>query len=181
MNHSDMMNRENPVLWRIHIMGAPGAGVSTFGRQLAAKLGYVHLDTDDFYWFTQDELPYKRKRNPDHRRRELAAALDQAERWVLSGSLCGWGDVFIPRFQKVYYLTAPADLRAARIRARETARYGPERIAPGGDLHIVFEKFLDWAARYDEPSDNPRSGDQELRWLEQLQCPVEKIIHTFEP
>jgi adenylate kinase family enzyme len=181
MNHSETANIEIPEYSRIHIMGAPGAGVSTFGRLMAARLGYMHFDTDDFYWFTQDELPYKRKRNPDHRRRELSAALDQTERWVLTGSLCGWGDVFIPRFQKVYYLTAPAALRLERIRARETARYGPERIAPGGDLHIVFEKFLDWAARYDESSDNIRSRDQELRWLEQLQCPVEKIIHTFEP
>ncbi len=181
MNHSEYASIQKSEPWRIHIMGAPGAGVSTFGLQLANKLGYAHLDTDDFYWFTQDDLPYKRKRNPDHRRRELSTALDQTERWVLSGSLCGWGDVFVPRFQKVYYLTAPVEVRLNRIRARETARYGPERIAPGGDLHIVFEKFLDWAARYDEPSDNIRSKDRELDWLAHLQCPVEKIINTFEP
>lgn len=154
---------------RFHVLGAPGAGVSTFGRKLAEEMGVPHFDTDDFYWFTQDALPYRRKRNPEHRRRELAAALDAAEHWVLSGALCGWGDVFIPRFEKVYYLSAPVELRLARITQRETARYGAARIGPGGDLHSVFLKFLDWAARYDAPSDNIRSRQQEMKWLEQIQ------------
>lgn len=159
----------------IHILGAPGAGVTTLGKALADRMGARHFDTDDFYWFTGDDLPYRRKRNPDHRRRELAAALNAAENWVLSGSLCGWGDVFIPQFDLVVYVWAPVSERLARIHRREQARYAPERLAQGGDLHKVFEKFLDWAARYDEPSDNPRSRQQELEWLDRLSCPVVQL------
>ncbi len=160
----------------IHIFGAPGSGVTTLGKALADRLGFAHFDTDDFYWFTGDDRPYRRKRNPDHRRRELAAALDSAEAgWVLSGSLCGWGDVFVPRFDGVIYVWAPVELRLARIRARELARYGAEQLAEGGDLHLVFQKFLDWAARYDEPSDNPRCREQELKWLGNLECPVIRL------
>lgn len=161
---------------RIHLFGAPGSGVSTLGRTLAARLGYPFFDTDDYYWFTGDELPYKRKRNPDHRRQLLGHDLDRAgEQWVLSGSMCGWGDVFIPRFDLAVYCWLPAALRLERIRKRETARYGPERLAEGGDLHLVFEKFLRWAADYDLPGDSWRSRDKELEWLNGLSCPVLRL------
>lgn len=160
---------------RIHILGAPGAGVTTLGKALAQRLGFSHFDTDDYYWFTGDPLPYKRKRNPEHRRQLLAADLERSPAWVLSGSLCGWGDVFIPRFEKVIYLWLPAEVRLARIREREIRRYGAERLAPGGDLYDIFEKFLSWAAAYDTDSGNIRSRDSELRWLAGLPCPVVRV------
>lgn len=157
---------------RIHLFGAPGSGISTLGRALAARLGCPLFDTDDYVWFTDDALPFRRKRNPDHRRQLLSRDLDAAgDSWVLSGSLCGWGDVFIPRFNFAVYCWLPAEQRLARIRERETARYGAERIAEGGDLHLVFGKFLDWAEGYDEqPYDNWRGRARELDWLAQLPC-----------
>lgn len=159
---------------RIHILGAPGAGVTTLGRQLADHLHIPHFDTDDYHWFTDDALPYRRRRNPDHRRKLLASDLEAHDSWVLSGSLCGWGDVFIPMFERVIWLWLPADIRVARIRGRERLRYGAERIEPGGDLHGVYDKFIAWAAAYDDPGGNIRSRDAELAWLDGLACPVEK-------
>ncbi|MFN0034716.1 MAG: hypothetical protein ACKVUS_06610, partial [Saprospiraceae bacterium] len=53
--------------------------------------------------------------------------------------------------------------------------YGAERLAPGGDLHNVFEKFCAWASTYDTNSENIRSRACELEWLENLLCPVLKI------
>jgi adenylate kinase family enzyme len=159
----------------IHILGAPGAGVTTLGKALAERLGFSHFDTDDYVWFTGDALPYRRKRNPDHRRQLLENDLEKTEAWVLSGALCGWGDVFAPKFEIAIYLWLPAEIRLARIRERETRRYGAERLTPGGDLNSVFEKFLAWAAAYDVENENIRSRASELRWLEQLTCPVLKI------
>lgn len=156
-----------------HILGAPGSGVSTLGRALAQHLGYRHLDTDDFHWFTEDELPYRRRRNPDHRRQLLQAALAQDPNWILSGALCGWGDVFIPQFDAVIYLWLPAEIRLERIRARETERYGAARIQNGGDLNGVFEKFCAWAAAYDEAdATHLRSRVREKAWLKELSSPV---------
>jgi len=162
-------------LKRLHLLGAPGSGVTSLGKELSARLARRHFDTDDYHWFTEDVLPYRRRRNPDHRRQLLSRDLDTSENWVLSGSLCGWGDIFIPRFNAVIYLWAPADVRIARIQAREFQRYGPERLAPGGDLHQVFEKFISWAAAYDDASENIRSRAKELEWLESLSCRVIKI------
>ena len=160
---------------RIHIFGAPGAGVTTLGKALAERLGFSHFDTDDYYWFTGDPLPYKRKRNPDHRRQLLGHDLSVSDGWVLSGSLCGWGDVFIPRFDAAIYLWLPAETRVERIREREIRRYGAERLAQGGELHLVFEKFIAWALAYDGNDGNIRSRQNELLWLEQLPCPSFKI------
>jgi adenylate kinase family enzyme len=160
---------------RIHILGAPGSGVTTLGKQLSQQLGYALFDVDDYYWFTDDPLPYRRKRNPDHRRKLLEHDLDQSDRWILSGALCGWGDVFIPRFDLVVYLWLPTEIRLDQIRQRETERFGLVRISPGGDLHLVFEKFMAWAAAYDAPSENIRSREQEMKWLETLSCPVIRV------
>lgn len=163
------------MLKRLHLLGAPGSGVTSLGKALAARLSWQHFDTDDYHWFTEDVLPYRRRRNPDHRRQLLSRDLDTSENWVLSGSLCGWGDVFIPCFDAVIYLWAPVDVRIARIQAREWKRYGAERLAPNGDLHQVFEKFVAWAAAYDDAHENIRSRAKELEWLKALPCPVIKI------
>lgn len=160
---------------KIHIMGAPGAGTSSLGKALAERLGYAHFDVDDVYWFTEDELPYRRKRNPDHRRKLLTERLAFTENWVLSGSLCGWGDVFIPQFELVAWLWLPASVRIPRIEQRERQRYGDARLEVGGDLNIVFEKFKAWAAACDAPDGGLRSYQNELEWLSQLPCPVLKF------
>ena len=156
-------------------MGAPGAGTTTLGKALAEQLGYPHFDTDDVYWFTDDDLPYRRKRNPDHRRQLLAERLAASGSWVLSGSLCGWGDVFAPQFDLVVWRWLPAAIRIPRIEQRERLRYGDARLDPGGDLHGVFEKFKVWAAGCDEAGGGMRGRDFELKWLEKLACPVVKM------
>ncbi len=166
---------DHAAVQRIHIFGAPGSGVSSLGKALANRLGFSHFDTDDYYWFTDDELPYRRKRNAEHRRKLLQHDIEKTPQWVLSGALCGWGDVFIPEFEAAFYLWLPAEIRLERIRERETQRYGAARLEPGGDLSAVYQKFLDWAAGYDVESGNLRSRAAELQWLERLRCPVWRI------
>lgn len=154
-------------------MGAPGSGVTSVGRALAQHFDWPFFDVDDFVWFTDDPLPYRRKRNTQHRFQLLTESLAPCQKWVLSGSLCGWGDALIPAFDRVIFLTAEPHIRAERIRARETQRYGAERLAPGGELHTVFEKFVQWAIDYDTPSANVRSAQAEHAWLaHRVTCPV---------
>ena len=94
---------------------------------------------------------------------------------MLSGSLCGWGDIFIPLFGLVVFLWVPPDVRIARLRARERARYG-DAIAPGGPLRDRVEAFLAWAAVYDEGLEVPeRCRRLHEEWLAALPCPVLRI------
>jgi len=158
----------------VHVVGASGAGTTTLGRALAARLGAAHLDTDDFFWVPTDP-PFEKIRERAERQALLGAALARESAWVLSGSLCGWGDVFIPRFDLVVFVWMAPEIRLARLRERERQRYGAA-IAPGGPRHAKFEAFLAWAAGYDEALEAPeRCRKLHEQWLAALPCPVVRI------
>ena len=158
----------------MHIVGASGAGTTTLGRAVAARLGAAHLDTDDFFWIPTDP-PFEKIRERGERQARLGEALARHPAWVLSGSLCGWGDMFIPRFELVVFLWLAPEIRLARLRERERQRYG-DAVAPGGPRHAKFEAFIAWAAGYDEILDAPeRSRKLHEQWLAALPCPVVRI------
>jgi adenylate kinase family enzyme len=159
---------------RIHIVGASGSGTTTLGRALAARLDCPHLDTDDYFWLPSDP-PFQHVRPRAERQTLLGAALPGSAGWVLSGSLCGWGDVFIPRFELVIFLWVPPDVRLARLRARERDRHG-SAVDPGGPLHARSEAFIAWAAGYDERLEPPeRCRRLHEQWLAALPCPVLRL------
>jgi len=159
---------------RIHITGAAGSGTTTLGRALADATGALHLDTDDAYWLPTDP-PYQQKRPVPDRLAMLEAAADPDGRWVLSGSLMGWGDPLIPRFELVVFLAIPPALRLDRLRAREIERYGAAALAPGGAMHAAHHAFLDWAEAYDTGTRVSRNRQAHEAWLARLPCPVLRI------
>jgi adenylate kinase family enzyme len=159
---------------RLHILGASGAGTTTLGGALARRLGAAHLDTDDFFWLLTDP-PFEAIRPRPERQALLGEALARHPSWVLSGSLCGWGDVFVPCFERVVFLWLAPDIRLARLVAREQARYGAAAIAPGGPRHAKSEAFLAWAARYDDGGPEERTRALHEGWLAALPCPVLRL------
>ncbi|MBI3207017.1 MAG: hypothetical protein HYZ29_36100 [Myxococcales bacterium] len=164
---------------RIHLVGAAGAGVSTLGRAVAERLHSTFLDTDDFYW-APTEPPYREPRTALERTQLLSSAVSRAERWVLAGSLCGWGDVFMPLFDVVVFVHAPQSVRIERIRQRERKRFGVVRLEPGGDLHDQHEAFIAWARAYDDGGLGVRSRRLHDDWLERLppSCRVLRVDGT---
>ena len=159
---------------RIHIVGASGSGTSSLAAELAGRYGHRHLDTDDFYWRRTDP-PFREKRPPEERLASLRTTFQEAKRWVLSGSLCGWGDPLIPEFEVVVFLLVPTPVRLARLRAREIERYGRQAIAPGGALHEAHVEFLEWAGRYDTGDPEMRSRAMHEAWLAALPCSVVRL------
>ena len=115
---------------RIHIFGASGTGTTSLAVAIATRYGHRHLDTDDFYWMRTDP-PYREVRPPEDRLALLRRSIRETHSWVLSGSLCGWGDPLIPAFELVVFVTVPTAVRLARLGAREIERYGRHAIAPG--------------------------------------------------
>jgi adenylate kinase family enzyme len=152
---------------RIHIVGASGSGTTTLASAIATRYGHRHLDTDDFYWMPTNP-PFRVTRLPEERLALLRRALLEPGAWVLSGSLCGWGDPLIPRFELVVFLAVPTEVRLARLRAREIERYGARAIAPGGELHEPHLEFLEWAGRYDSGGLEMRSRVFHEAWLATL-------------
>jgi adenylate kinase family enzyme len=155
-------------------MGASGSGTTALATALAAKHGHRHLDSDDFFWMPTNP-PYQQKRPRAERLTLLEKALSESSSWVLSGSLCGWGDTLIAQFQLVVFLLVPRALRLARLREREAKRYGEEAIAPGGWRYEECRRFLDWAAQYDTGGRDMRSRALHEEWLRALPCPVLRL------
>jgi adenylate kinase family enzyme len=151
----------------VHVFGASGSGTTTLAAALAEKHGHHHLDTDDVYWLPTDP-PYREKRPREGRLALLQAAFAKSRSWVLSGSLCGWGDPLIPEFDLVVFLVVPTSVRLARLRARELRRYGAAAMAPGGTMHRTFIDFIDWAGRYDDGGPEMRSRALHEAWLAKL-------------
>jgi hypothetical protein len=94
--------------------------------------------------------------------------------WVLSGSLCGWGDPLVKHFTLAVFLHLEASLRLERLRQREQQRYG-DRIVPDGAMHATHREFMAWAASYDSAAAPIRSRDLHERWLAHLNCPVLRL------
>jgi adenylate kinase family enzyme len=163
---------------RIHVLGASGSGTTTLGQALAEELRVEFLDTDSFFWLPSDP-PYRERREPSERRRLLELELRRHERWVLSGSLMGWGDVFVALFDLVVYLSAPRESRLARLAQRELSRFGAARLGPGGDMHDQHREFLEWARGYDDGSKG-RCKRRHAEWLECLpdSCTVLRLSGT---
>jgi adenylate kinase family enzyme len=161
----------------IHIVGASASGTTTLGRALATHLGAQHLDTDDFYWMATDP-PYTTPRPAPARLQLLTAAMvDATQGWVLSGSMMGWGEPMIPRFDLVVFLYVSPEIRIARLLARERDRYGGQ-IEPGGRMHAQHLKFIEWARGYDREDFTGRSLTRHRAWLATMPCPVVELDGT---
>jgi len=157
----------------IHIFGASGSGTTTLGRALERDYGYKWLDTDDFFWFPT-EPPFTTSRPREERISLMAASINENPRCVISGSLCDWGDVFIPKFDLIIFIYTPSDVRRERLKKREYGRYG-KRIYKGGDMYDEHIKFIDWAMAYDTGDMSMRSLKTHEEWLKQLVCPVIRL------
>ncbi|KJR47532.1 hypothetical protein UF75_2110 [Desulfosporosinus sp. I2] len=158
---------------RIHILGASASGTTTLAKALSKKTGYCHFDTDDYYWIPTD-VPFTQKRNIEERQELLKIDLGNTSEWILSGSLCGWGDIFIPHFELVVYLSLPKEIRIKRLIGRERQRYGTE-IEQNGERYQLHNDFVEWASQYDEAGTHMRSKALHDMWLSKLPCSVLKI------
>jgi len=144
----------------IHITGASGSGTSTLGAALAAELGGVHLDADDYYWLPTAP-PFTHKRPAPERLARLLADVGSHEICVLAGSIVGWGDALEHAFDLVVFLYLDASVRVERLRRREFEQLGHADPA-----------FLEWAAQYDTGPPVGRSLAKHRAWLAQRTCRV---------
>lgn len=158
---------------RIHILGASGSGTTTLAHEISQRLQYRHFDTDNYYWIKTDP-PFTQVRERQERIELLSKDLQANDKWVLSGSLCGWGDELIPFFDLVVFLWIPNDIRMQRLEAREYQRYG-DKIKEGGSLHSSYLAFMEWASKYDTGDMDIRSRMLHDSWLEHIPCRVLRI------
>lgn len=160
-------------MYRIHILGSSGSGVSTLGKELERNLSIKSFDCDSYYWEKTDP-PFIKTTAIADRQNTLLADLNKQESWVCSGSMDSWSEPFEALFTHIIFLYVPSDIRIKRLRAREKKLWG-DRILPGGDMFEEHEKFMAWAAQYDEGLRSGRSLARHKAWLERQKAPVLKI------
>ena len=167
----------------IHVTGASGAGTTTLGQALERKYGYKWLDSDDFFWMPTDP-PFIKLFSLEKRVELMSAALRDAPKCVISGSLCGWGDCFITKFDLVIFIDTPTDIRIDRLKKREAVRFGG-RIHYSGDMYDAHTEFIEWASVYDTAGVEQRSRALHEEWFKKLSClllrldgtkPVEQLL-----
>lgn len=157
----------------IHILGASGSGTTTLGKALEQKYNYKWIDTDDYFWLPT-EPPFTTKRPVEERIPLMKESIEQNPQCVISGSLCGWGDVFIPKFDLVIFIYTSANIRKERLLNREYQIFG-ERIHKGGDMYETHINLINWAMAYDTGDINMRSAKKHEDWLKLLTCPMVRL------
>ncbi len=157
----------------IHIYGASGSGTTTLGRLLAQRLGFFHLDTDDYFWLPTDP-PFTTPAPLEVRQERLMGDLLAHEGVVVSGTLGGWAQGVMPYCTLGVRLYIDSALRMERLKAREYARFG-ERIRPGGDMAEEHQAFLEFAAQYDTGGTEVRSRVQQDLLEQELPCPILRL------
>lgn len=158
---------------RVGITGASGCGVTTLGRTLAARIGAVHIDTDDHFWVATDP-PYREKRDVPGRLAGIRAEQARTGRWVLSGTLDGWAEPALASAELVVFLEVPTEVRLERLRRRESARFG-DMLLPGGAMRETHLEFIEWAAHYDDGTQPGRSRPRHEQWLAGVAIPVLRL------
>ena len=99
----------------IHVFGASGSGTTTLGKALCDKLGFYHMDTDNYFWLPTDP-PYQTRRPIDERLQLMTVDIQNHENVVISGALGKWGDSLKEHFTLVVRLECDTDTRIARLR-----------------------------------------------------------------
>jgi len=155
------------------ILGASGTGTTTLGRLLGETPDYFFSDSDHYYWEPTNP-PFEKPRSRDERIQLLEELVHTRSKFIVSGSICGWGDILIPHLKTVLFLEAPTELRIERIIQREELRYSKENIMTGSIHHEKLQAFLDWSRAY-ETGDVSRTRKLHETWLNNLEVSVYRI------
>lgn len=154
----------------IHIFGASGSGTSTLGKAISERYSHSRLDTDNYFWMPTDP-PFTVKREKNERIEMLLHDIEKSEKCVVSGSLCDWGDVFIPKFDLCIWIQTSTAVRIDRLKNREFSHFG-KRILPGGDMYENHTDFINWEKTYDTADSTQRSFAMHNEWSQKLTCPL---------
>ena len=145
----------------VMIMGLNGCGKTTVGRAVAARLGLLRMDAEDYYFSEPGDYSLSRPEEEAHRLME--EDIRRHDGFVLSCVRCNVPEKILGFVHLAIVLRASPELRSRRIIQREIDRFGG-RVLPGGDLYEQQQAFHAFAAA--------RSEALVTESLSRLKCPV---------
>ncbi len=146
----------------ICVCGLNGSGKTTLGAALAERLGYKHMDVEDYY-FTRADNPYASARTRDEVEVLLLEDIKQNPCFVFSAVNGNMNEEINSCYDLVVYLEVPQEIRMKRIRQRAFDKFG-DRVLPDGDMYEQEENFFAFAEK--------RSPEKIEEWLQTLTCRV---------
>lgn len=146
----------------IFVVGANGCGKTTLARALAERLGFRHIDIED-YSFEPSDVPYSRPRDRETVREMIKKAMQEWPDFVFSAVNGDWGEAICRHCSCIVYLHAPQEVRMARIEQRSLHAMG-KRVQPDGDLYAQEQAFLHFV--------RTRTMEKTDCWVESMNCPV---------
>ncbi|MBQ7523257.1 MAG: AAA family ATPase [Oscillospiraceae bacterium] len=157
----------------ILVCGLNGAGKSTIGKMLAARLGYRFLDIETLYFPQSDaEYPYDSPRSKAEVSRLLEAEIGDDRRFVLAAVNGNYGTPLASMLDCAVVLDVPKPIRMARIRSRSFERFGAQ-MQEGGNLYEKERSFFAFAER--------RTDADFEDWLQTAGIPVFRMDGTLPP
>ena len=149
----------------IIIFGLNGSGKTTLGRELARVLDFWFMDIEDYH-FEKSEIPYTAERSREDCLSLMLSDIKRYRSFVISAVTGDFGDEIMSYYKLAVYLTAPTDVRIARVKKRAYERYG-NRVCEGGDMYEQNARFIDFASS--------RTTANIDNWAKTLICPVLQI------
>lgn len=162
----------------IIIFDPAGSGKTTLGRMVAQQFGFVFVDIDDYIWRKDTQIPFSVMYSCSEKISRLMDAISLTDCFVMAGSMDSFHEHFDPFFALAVHLTAPVEVRVARVHQREYEEFG-DRVLEGGDMHEAHKRFLDDVASYDYGGGST-SLALHTKWAESLQCPVLRLDGSGE-
>ena len=157
---------------KIHIFGASGSGTTTLGKELSNELNIPVTDSDTIFWLPS-EPPFKNTRDRVERI-EILKKVTTSEHWIISGSVCGWGDIIIEKFDLAVFLKVPVEIRMERLWERERKWFSDEEIR-NNVMPFNNRNFMEYAASYDTGDLKMRSMKMHIEWMKKIKSPILKI------
>lgn len=146
----------------IIICGGNGSGKTTLGRELAAAIGYKHMDIEDYY-FMEADIPYSKSRTRDEVIQLMLKDTEKYRRFIISAVNGDMGKEINSMYCCAVYLSVLKELRLERVKRRAFCKFGA-RVLPGGDMYEQEQRFFELVAS--------RTTEQTEQWLKTLSCPV---------
>jgi adenylate kinase family enzyme len=138
---------------RVAVVGAGGAGKSTFARELGVMLQLPVYHLDNYHWLPGWNEPSKEDWH------ETQFELVAKDQWILEGNYGASFDIRFNRAEAVYVLSLNRWICCARVLKRVIKNWRRDIQAPGCPEHFDL-KFLRWVWRY--PVDSRARLDQAL-------------------
>lgn len=129
------------MLARVVVVGATGAGKSTFAQRLAGRLGTTYVELDELFWdagWTQAP--------PDVFRARVEGATAGAA-WVVAGNYGRVRDLLWPRAQAIIWLDYPFVIVLRRLLVRTVRRAVTREVLWNGNRESLWEHCRVWSEK----------------------------------